>query len=107
MAVRLRFVLKRSAWKILSLPTVASKRLRGAIRGGFLSSFSVPGAGMLTSDELYCDGKQELKPEVGVALTPLQVRPAWACWSKVRPLRSTGVVVSVANGTAPATRPES
>ena len=26
--------------------------------------------------------------------------PAWACWSKVSPLRSTGVVVSVAKGTS-------
>lgn len=30
----------------------ASKRLRGAMRGGFLSSSSVPGAGMLTSFDL-------------------------------------------------------
>ena len=31
---------------------------------------------MLTNDEPYCAGWQELKPKVGVALTPLQVMPA-------------------------------
>ena len=35
------------------LADVASKRLRGAMRGGLWSSFSVPGAGMLTSVDLY------------------------------------------------------
>src|ERR1039458_10602561 len=88
-------------------PTVTSNRLRGAMRGGFLSSLSVPGAGMLTSVEPYCEGRHDWKPAVRVAFTPLHVRPAWACWSKVRPLRSTGVVGSAAKGTEPATRPES
>src|ERR1035438_9779346 len=37
MAVKSRFVLKRSLWKMLSLPSDASKRLRGAMRCGFLS----------------------------------------------------------------------
>ena len=55
--------MKRSAWKMLFLPTVASKRLRGAMRGGFLSSFSVPGAGMLTSDEVYCVGSAGTEAE--------------------------------------------
>ena len=60
------------------------------MRGGLLSSFSVPGAGMLTSVELYCDGRHGREAGMaGVAFTPLQVRPAWDCWSAVRPLRST------------------
>ncbi len=89
------------------MPTVASKRLRGAMRGGLWSPFSVPGAGMETSEEEYAEGAQDGKPAVGVAFTPLQEMPAWNCWSLVSPLRSTGVVAFTAKGIAPATSPES
>ena len=47
MAVRSKSVLKWSLWKRLFLPIETSKRLRGAMRGGLWSSFSVPGAGNL------------------------------------------------------------
>ena len=77
------------------------------MRGGFLSSFSVPGAGMLASVDEYSEGAQDWNPAVRVAVTPLQVSPACACWSNVNPLRSTGVVLLIAYGTDPATRPES
>ena len=43
--------------------------------------------------------------EESVGLTLPQKRPACICWSAVSPVRSTGVVVSAANGTAPATSP--
>ena len=39
----------RSVWNRLSVPTPTLNRLRPRIRGGFVSSFSVPGAGILTS----------------------------------------------------------
>ena len=70
MAVRSRSVLKWSVWKMLFLPTVASNRLRGAMRGGFLSSFSVPGAGIDISEDENCEGAQDWKPAASVALTP-------------------------------------
>src|SRR5580704_13402825 len=74
---------------MLFLPTETSKRLRGAMRGGFLSSFSVPGAGIETNFEVYPAASQLVNPAVGVALTPSHVRPASNCWSGVRPLKST------------------
>ena len=55
----------------------ASNRLRGAMRGGFLSSSSVLGAGMLIRLEVNCEARQGVgRAVVGVALTPLQAKPA-------------------------------
>ena len=100
MAVSRRLTLYLSPRKMLSWPTARSKRLRGAIRGGLWSSFSVPGAGIETNVEPYCDGAQLVKGDVNVGNTLPQCRPACICWSAVRTVKSTGVVVSVANGTA-------
>ena len=33
--------------------------------------------------ELYCETRHWVKPEYGVAVTPLQAMPAWNCWSGV------------------------
>src|ERR1700722_14451966 len=101
MAVRSRSVLKRSLLKRLVLPTETSNRLRGEMRGGLWSSSSVPGAGIWTSFEEYCEAGQDVNPDVGVAVTPLQVIPASNSSSSVRPLRSTpwplpGRVIDVA-----------
>ena len=65
-----------------SSPTEASKRLRGATRGGFLSSSSVPGAGTLIKVEENCEARHGVgRGVVGVALTPLQTKPASNYWS--------------------------
>src|SRR5438270_3282919 len=84
---------------------LASKRLRGAIRAGFLSSFCVPGAGILMRVDPNCAGAQLVSGVLNVGTTFPQNNPAWSCWSAVNPVKSTGVVVSAANGTAPATNP--
>ena len=56
-----------------------SKRLRGAMRGGFLSSFSGAGCGDADQRRRVLRGGAGLEARVaGCALTPLQVRPAWA-----------------------------
>ena len=71
-----------SPLKRLSSPTETSKRLRGAMRGGLWSSFSVPGAGIVTYLDLYSfAGQRRLgtDPIVGVANTPPQESPAWNC----------------------------
>src|SRR6266446_7109907 len=76
------------------------------MRGGFLSSFSVPGAGMLTRVDPNCPaGHGDGKGVVGVACALPQNKPAWNSWSGVSPLavRSTGPPSET--GTAPATRP--
>src|SRR6266403_2856112 len=78
-----------SPLKMLSSPTEASKRFLCAIRGGFLSSFSVPGAGMLSSVEVSCEARQGVGSGIlGVAFTPLHASPASNSWSAVNPLRS-------------------
>ena len=58
MAVTCRLTLYLSPWNRLSCPTARSKRFRGAMRGGLWSSFSVPGAGILTRVDPYCDAGQ-------------------------------------------------
>src|SRR5438876_9446686 len=76
------------------------------MRGGFLSSFSVPGAGMLTRVDPNCPaGHGDGKGVVGVACALPQNKPAWNSWSGVSPLavRSTGPPSET--GTAPATSP--
>src|SRR5271156_1118012 len=80
----------RSPRKTFSCPITASNRLREAMRCGLWSLSPVLGAGILTRLELYCDtGHGVGRGAVGVALTPLQIRPAWNSWSAVRLLRST------------------
>ena len=75
-AVSRRLHLYLSPRKMLSSPTEASKRLRGAIRCGFLSLFPVLGAGMLTRVELYSDAGQGVgSGVVGVALTAVAHQP--------------------------------
>src|SRR5205807_581669 len=72
------------------------------MRGGFLSSFSVPGAGMLTRVDPNCPaGHGDGKGVVGVACALPQNKPAWNSWSGVSPLavRSTGPPSET--GTAP------
>src|SRR6058998_1208541 len=57
------------------------------MRGGFLSSFSVPGAGMLTRVDPNCPaGHGDGKGVVGVACALPQNKPAWNSWSEVSPL---------------------
>src|SRR6266478_862815 len=75
------------------------------MRGGLWSSFSVPGAGIFTRFDPYCDGAQVVRGCVSVGRWLPQNSPACNCWSAVSPVKSTGVVVSVAKGTAPATNP--
>jgi hypothetical protein len=70
-----------------------------------LSSFSVPGAGMLTHVEPYWDGAQPMSGGESVGNTLPQNSPACICWSAVNPVKSTGVLGSTAKGTAPATIP--
>src|SRR5215471_2347598 len=84
-----------------------SNRCRGRMRGGLLSSFSVPGAGMWMSVEPNCEAGQKpvvLIGVVGVAWTAPQKSPAWNCWSGVSPEISTGLTPSP-NGADPATSP--
>src|SRR5579859_1566492 len=74
---------------MLLLPRETSKRLRGAMRGGLRSLSPVPGAGMRSRDELYCDAGQTAGSGLpGVAFCPLHMRPAWNSSSAVRLLRS-------------------
>src|ERR1019366_4761622 len=92
---------------MLSWPRLRSNRLRGAMRGGLWSSFSVPGAGIETSEEWYWDGAQRVSGLVSVGRCVPHSSPDCICSSPVRPVRSMGVVVFAANGTWPATKPES
>ena len=68
-------------------------------------------AGIFTNVEVNCEpGHDEGKGDVGVARCPLQISPAWNCWSAVSPLRSTMNPGSfgfaeLAKGTEPATSP--
>src|ERR1700730_17685168 len=105
MAVNCRLHLYFSPWKRLSSPTETSKRLRGAMRWGLWSESCVPGAGMVTRVDPYCEADQDVGSLVnGVARTLPQNSPAWNSWSAVKPLRSTAFTPSP-NGTEPATRP--
>ena len=63
MTVKRALQRKRSPWNRLSWPTARSNRLRGAMRGGLWSSFSVPGAGIFMYLELYCEPGQRFDPE--------------------------------------------
>src|SRR5580704_5063497 len=77
MTVKRKLHLYRSPWKRLSSPTAASNKLLGAIRGGFLSSFSVPGTGTFTSVEPNWDARHvNGKGVVGVACCAPQKNPA-------------------------------
>src|ERR1700692_2510289 len=90
MAVSLRLHFRLSPLKRLSSPMEAANRLRGAMRGGFLSSSSVLGAGMLIKLEVNCDARQGVgRGAFGVARTPSQAKPASNSWSAVSPLKST------------------
>src|ERR1035438_600742 len=69
---------------MLSLPSDASKRLRGAMRCGFLSLSPVLGAGMLMRLEENSDAGQTAgRGLVGVTDWPLHVKPAWNSSSAV------------------------
>ena len=52
--------------KRLSSPRATSNTCLGAMRGGFLSSFSAPGAGMFTRVEPYSEGAQVVRGEDNV-----------------------------------------
>jgi len=70
------------AMEEIVVPKAASNRLRGAMRGGLWSSFSVPAAGILRSVEPYCEAGQRplgLMDVVGVAYTLPQNSPASYC----------------------------
>src|SRR4051812_25477523 len=105
MAVSCRLHLYLSPRNKLSSPTETSNRCRAAMRGGFLSSFSVPGAGIEIRVDPYWAGAHVVSGALSVGRTFPQNNPACNCSSALNPDRSTGVVVSVAKGTAPATRP--
>ena len=102
--------LNRSPWKRLSSPRLRSKRLRGAMRFGLWSSFSVPGAGILMKVDPYTDAGHTLGPSkagllvhvgsvdreevIGVFIVGCvdpQKRPAWNCWSAEMPFKSTAL----------------
>src|ERR1700739_3393401 len=69
---------------MLSLPSDASKRLRGAMRWGFLSLSPVLGAGMLISvEENSVAGQTAGRGLVGVARWALHIKPAWNSSSAV------------------------
>src|SRR5215469_15844903 len=111
---------------MLSSPAARSNKCRAAIRGGFLSAFSVPGAGMLITVDPYCDAGQRFAPSEELIGTPSgfaavgacariepQNSPASNCWSGVIIDASTTVSLPAgpllqsppAHGTAPATKP--
>ena len=69
------------------------------MRGGFLSSFSVPGAGMRMSGDESCEAAQLVMGAARVALTLPHWRAICCCWSAVKPRT---VAASVAE---PATSP--
>src|SRR4051812_15903079 len=71
-ALNLAVTLYLSVWKRLSKPMPASNMCRGAIRGGFLSSFSVPSAGIITRSAPRLGSLQLRIGAVGVAYTPPQ-----------------------------------
>src|SRR5436309_3846027 len=74
------------------------------MRGGFLSSFSVPGAGMITRLDPNCPaGHGDGKGVVGVACALPQNKPAWNSWSEVSPLAVRATGPPSETGTAPAT----
>ena len=60
-----------------------------------------------TSVELYCDGSHDRNPAARRGLHAIARDPRLQLLIVVSPLKSTGVVLSVANGTAPATSPQS
>src|ERR1039458_4736276 len=69
---------------MLSFPTEASKRLRGAMRCGFLSLSPVLGAGMLIRLDVNSEAGQTAGSGfVGVACWPLHMKPAWNSSSAV------------------------
>src|ERR1700739_4200266 len=75
MAVSWRLTLYLSPRNRLSCPTETSNRLRAAIRGGFLSSFSVFGLGTFNRVDPYCDRGQGLgRAPVDVARCETQNR---------------------------------
>src|SRR5271168_1935962 len=89
-AVSRRLHLCASPLNRLSFPTDRSKRLRGWILCGLWSLSPVPGAGIVTRLELYSEARHTAgKGLPGVALTPLQLSPAWNSWSAVSPPRTT------------------
>src|ERR1700722_834629 len=84
MAVNCRLTLYLSPRNTLSCPTAISNRLRPAILGGFLSSFSVFGLGTFKRVDPYCDkGHGFGSAVVGVARSEPQKRPASNSWSAV------------------------
>src|SRR4029077_21272495 len=121
MAVRRRLHLYRSLLlKRLSSPKLISNRLRGAIREGLWSSSDVPGAGILMRVEPYWEAGQSNRGVENVGTADPQNKPAWSCWSPVRPLRATKGTpplrkevppqtvlgfVRLKHGAGPATRP--
>src|ERR1700758_1184815 len=79
-----KLTLYLSPLKMLSCPMAISNRLRAAMRGGFLSSFSELGAGTCNSLEPNCDtGHGFGKACVGVARSDPQNNPASNSWSAV------------------------
>src|SRR5258707_15517555 len=102
--------LNRSPWNRLSSPRLRSKRLRGAMRLGLWSSFSVPGAGIFIKVDPNCDAGHTLGPSklellvhaglvdreevIGgfmVGREDPQKSPAWNCWSAEMPFKSTAL----------------
>src|ERR1700740_1222858 len=84
-AVNCRLTLYLSPWNKLSCPMAISKRFLAAIRGGFLSSFSVPGLGTLNSVDPYNDRGQGFgSATFGVARCDPQNKPDSNSWSAVR-----------------------
>src|ERR1700682_4546060 len=61
------------------------------MRGGLWSGFSVPGAGVFTRFDPYCDGAQVVSGCVNVGRWLPQNSPACNCWAAVSPVKSTGV----------------
>src|ERR1035437_7681219 len=93
MAVSRRLTLYLSPLSMLSCPMATSNRFRGAIRGGFLSSFSVFGAGTCNSVDPNCDtGHGFGRACVGVARNDPQNSPASNSSSALRGTPNESVI---------------
>src|SRR6202035_382018 len=95
MAVNCRLTLYLSPWNRLSCPMAISKRLRPAMRGGFLSSFSVFGLGTFNKVDPYCErGHGFGSATVGVARIDPQKSPASNSSSAVSGVPNESVIAT-------------
>src|SRR5450631_170719 len=93
MAVRRKLTLYLSPLNMLSCPIATSNRFRGAMRAGFLSSFSEFGAGTCNRLDPNCDtGHGFGNACVGVARSDPQNSPASNSWSALNGTPNESVI---------------